>query len=201
MISDLLYARSEDGKDALTFAEVVALSRALVVGGNETIATALSNLMYFLATRPDIAAQLEEVRNDDIKLSRFVEELIRIEPPARGTWRMTTREVEVGGKKLPAGARIMLLYASANDDEQVLDKPRDFDMNRRNIGKHLAFGAGIHLCVGIALARMEVKVGAREIAKRLKDIKLAIPAEDIRYVPTISVLSMESLPLTFSRRT
>ena len=201
MISDLIHARSDDGKDAaLTFGEIVSLARALVVGGNETIATALANLILFVATNPAVAAQLEDSIDDDAKLSRFVEEVIRIEPPARGTWRMTTKEVELGGKRLAAGARLMLLYASGNDDESVFDHPRTFDMNRKNLTKHLSFGAGIHLCIGMSLARMEVKVGVREITKRLKDIKLAIPVDQIRYVPTVSVLAMESLPLTFSRR-
>jgi cytochrome P450 len=73
-------------------------------------------------------------------------------------------------------------------------------MERANLGKHLTFGAGIHRCVGLSLARMEVKLAAREIARRLADIRLAIPVEEIRYIPSIIMLSMESLPLRFRRK-
>ena len=95
----------------------------------------------------------------------------------------------------------MLVYGSGNDDETVFACPRDFDPNRTNIGRHLAFGGGPHRCVGLALARMEIKVMAREIIKRMADIKLAIPEEDIRYVPTVATRTIESLPITFTART
>jgi cytochrome P450 len=74
-------------------------------------------------------------------------------------------------------------------------------MDRKNLGRHFSFGAGPHLCLGISLARMELKVACKQIAKRLKDIRLAIPVEDIRYHPTVATLTMERLPLLFSRRT
>ena len=127
--------------------------------------------------------------------------MLRLEPPVRGLSRVTTREVELGGTLLPRGAMLFLLFASANDDEGTFESPRTFDMERPNIGKHLTFGAGIHRCVGLSLARMEVKLAAREIAHRLTDIRLAIPVEEIRYVPSIIMLSMESLPLKFRRKT
>jgi cytochrome P450 len=126
--------------------------------------------------------------------------VIRLEPPARATFRIATKETDLGGTLVPAGAVLAMMYASANDDENVFTSPREFDPTRKNLIRHLSFGAGIHLCIGMALARMEVKVGAREIIRRLKDIKLAIPVDQIRYIPTVSLLGMESLPLTFSRR-
>ena len=133
-------------------------------------------------------------------LSRFVEELLRIEPPVRGLSRMTTREAEVGGKILPKGAHMLLLYASANDDESVFPCPRQFDLTRANLGRHVSFGGGIHLCVGLSLARMEIKVAAREIVRRLDKIKLAIPGESITYLPTVATHSIARLPITFARR-
>jgi cytochrome P450 len=201
MISDLVYARLDDEENpTLTFEEIVALARAMLVGGNDTTATALSNLLLLIARNPALAAQLEECMGDSVRLGRFVEELLRIEPPVRGLFRVTTKEVELGGKVLPEGAYVCMLFASGNDDESVFDCPRSFDADRKNLTKHMSFGGGVHLCVGMALARMEIKVAAVELMTRLKDIKLAVPIEEIRYVPTVAVLSMKNLPLTFSRR-
>ena len=201
MISDLVRARLDDEENpTLTFPEVVSLTRALIVGGNDTISTALTNLLLALATRPEIAKKLRDVAEDDRLLSRFVEELLRLEPPVRGLSRVTTKEVELGGKQLPAGAHLLVLFASGNDDEGEFSCPRQFDMDRSNLGRHLSFGTGIHRCVGQSLARMEIKVAAREIARRVDKIELAIPEEEIRYIPSVSMLSIERLPLIFSRR-
>jgi cytochrome P450 len=201
MISDLVHARTDDPEQpALTFEEVVSLVRALLIAGNETTATALSNLLLILATQPEMAKQLHAAIDDDRLLTRFVEELLRIEPPVRGLSRMATREVELGGKVLPKGAHLLLLYASANDDDKEFACPRSFDVNRGNMARHLSFGAGVHRCIGLALARMEIKVAAREFVKRLDNITLAVPVEEIAYLPTVATRSIERLPLTFTRR-
>ncbi len=201
MISDLVYARSDDAENpTLSFEEVVPLVRALLIAGNETTATALSNLLLILATEPDIARQLADAVDDERLLSRFIEELLRFQPPVRGLARMTTREVELGGTLLPAGAHLLLLFASANLDETVFPRPDEFDLNRGNIGRQVAFSAGIHRCIGLSLARMELKVAAREIVRRLDNIKLAISPDEICYLPTVATHSIEHLPLTFTRR-
>lgn len=203
MISDIVHARIERGDgtvDTLTFSEAISSIRALLIAGNETTATALGNLFYILATRPEIAQLLKDSVDDDRLLNRFVEELLRIEPPVRGLSRMTTREVELGGKLLPAGAHLLLMYASANDQADVFPDPRSFDINRPNIGRHLSFGGGVHRCVGLALARMEIKVAAREIVRRIDKIQLAIAPQEITYLPTVATQSIERLPITFSKR-
>lgn len=201
MISDLIRAQVDDEENPrLTFAELVALTRTFLIGGNDSISTALSFLLLHVATDKDVAARLYASLDDDQALTRFVEESIRRETPVRALSRITTRDVELNGTFLPKGAQVMVLFASGNDDESVFPAPRDFDAGRRNLGNHIAFGAGIHRCVGNALARMEVKVAAREIARRLADIRLAVPADEIVYVPSIAMVMIESLPLAFSRR-
>jgi cytochrome P450 len=203
MISDIVHAElpNTDGTtDKLTFAEAVSLVRAILIAGNDTTATAIGNLFYLLATRPEIAELLKEVVEDDRRLGRFVEELLRIEPPVRALSRMATREVVVGETTIPEGAHMLLVYGSGNDDETVFPDPRKFDLDRPNLGKHVAFGGGPHRCIGLALARMEVKVMAREIVRRLDDIRLAIRPDEIRYMPTVAIRSIESLPITFKRR-
>ena len=201
MLSDLVHARTEDEENpTLTFKEVVSLARALLIAGNETTATGLGNLLYILATQPALAEEAYANIDDERYMTRFVEEMLRLEPPVRGLARMATREVDLGGVTLPKGAHMLNLYASGNDDETVFECPRKFDMNRKNIVRHVAFGGGVHRCVGLALARMEIKVAAREFVRRLKDIRLEIPLEAIRYLPTIATRSIESLPLRFSKR-
>ena len=95
---------------------------------------------------------------------------------------------------------MLVLYASGNDDETQFECPAKFDLNRGNIGLHVAFGVGIHRCIGASLARMEIKVAAREIVKRLDNIRLAVAVEEIPYLPTVATHSIAHLPLTFTRR-
>jgi cytochrome P450 len=200
LISDLLHARGEDG-DRLEFAEVVSLVRALLIAGNETTTSALSSLLLVLATRPDVTSVLKASVDDSRLLTRFVEELLRNEPPVRGLSRMTTCEAELGGKVLPKGAHLLVLFGSGCNDDAEFACPEQFDLNRRNLHKHVAFGAGIHHCVGAPLARMEIKVAAREVIRRFDEIKLAVPPDALRYLPTVATHSLQSLPLTLLRST
>jgi cytochrome P450 len=81
----------------------------------------------------------------------------------------------------------------------VFERPRAFDLERPNLSRSLSFGSGAHLCLGISLARMQLRVAARKAAQRLRDLQLAVPVADIRYVPNVALLAMESLPLTFAK--
>jgi len=101
---------------------------------------------------------------------------------------------------MPDRSLMLLLFASGNYDENEFACPYTFDMNRGNLGKQVAFGAGPHRCIGLTLARMEIKVAARELIKRLDNIKLEIAIEDIEFVPTVATRSMASLPVSFTRR-
>lgn len=201
MVSDLVHARLDDEENpTLSFEEKVSCIRAFLVAGNDTTAAALGNLMLILATQPDVADRLYEWADDERLISRFVEEILRLAPPSHGLFRTTTKEVELGGKKLPAYAQICILFASANDDETQFPCPRKLDITRGNAANHLTFGAGIHRCVGAALARMEIKVAAQEIIKRLDNFQLALGSEKLSYLPTIATHTLVRLPLTFTRR-
>jgi len=203
MISDIVHAtiKTDDGgEEKLTFAEAVSLVRAMLIAGNDTTASAISNLFFLLGTRPDVATLLQQSVDDDRLLNRFVEELLRLEPPTRALSRATTKEVTVNGTVIPEGAHMLLVYGSGNDDEDTFPNPRDFDVERKNFTKHVAFGGGPHKCVGLALARMEIKVVAREVARRFTNVKLAIKPEDIRYHPTVATRTILSLPITFDGR-
>jgi cytochrome P450 len=201
MISDLVHARAEgDADPTLNFEETVSLVRALLIAGNETTSTGMGHLVFILATQPETARRLHESIDDDRLLTRFVEEMLRMDPPIRVTSRMTTREVELGGRIIPEGAHLLLVYGSLNFDESQFACPHAFDLDRPNLTRQLAFGAGVHRCIGAALARMELKVAAREIVRRLDDIKLMIPAEQLRYVPSMATHRIAYMPISFTRR-
>ena len=199
MISDLVHAELDNG-EKLSFEEAVSLVRALIIAGNDTTATAIGNLMYILATMPKIAEQLYDNVEDNRFMNRFVEELLRFAPPVRGLAKMTTRETELGGQKLPEGAHMLVLYASGNDDEARFECPREFNLDRKNVMSHVAFCVGIHRCIGAQLARMEIKVAAKELIKRIKNIRLAEPDAEIHYQRSVAVHAIENLPLLMERR-
>jgi cytochrome P450 len=194
MISDIVHAKLEDGS-TLTFKEAVSLIRALIIAGNDTTATAIGNLLFVLATQPEVLKTLQDSVDDSRLLRRFIEELLRIEPPVRGLARMTIKETMLGGKLLPEGAHMLVMFASGCDDETRFECPRQFDLNRPEVGKHVAFGVGVHRCIGSELARMEIKVAAREIITRLAKLKLAIPVEEIKYLPSVATHTIQNLPL------
>jgi cytochrome P450 len=201
MISDLVHARIEDDENPrLSVIEVLSMSVALLAAGNETTTTGIGNLILLLSTRPDILKTLRESPDQDRTLTRFTEELLRLESPVRGLPRMTTAETELGGVKIPKGSHLMLFFASANRDPAKFDHPSEFNLQRGNLGQHVAFGGGIHRCVGAALARMEMKVAAREIIARLGNLQLAIPMKDLDFIPSLSNRAFRSLPVTFTLR-
>ena len=201
MISDLVHARIDDDENpTLDMGELVSLTRTLMVGGNDTTGTAVSNLIFALATRPDIRKALVDSVDDDRALNRFVEEFLRLEPPVQALSRMTTREVDVNGIKLPRGAHLLNIYPSGNMDEAVFPNPRSFDHTRNNLARHLTFGAGTHRCAGLALARMEVKVAAAELIRRLDNFKLEAPVESLQFMSGVSLRAYLNVPISFTRR-
>jgi len=201
MISDIVHARlDDDANPTLSRQEQIATIRAFVIAGNDTTASAIVNVLMILATEPGLADRLYPLVDDGRVMNRFVEEVLRIQPPVHGLFRTAMKDVELGGTLVPKGAQLCILYASANDDDSHFPHPRELDIERPNIGTHLSFGAGIHRCVGLALARMEIKVAAQEIIRRLTDIRLAMPIEELTYLPTLATQTIERLPLTFRRR-
>lgn len=200
MLSDIIRADTPD-EEPLTFEELVATARMLLINTHDSMSTAFTNILFKVATDTAIAQQFYAAADDDSQMGRFIEELMRLEPPVRALSRVTTKPVTLGDTPLPEGAHLLILFASANDDEAVFECPRQFEASRVNIRKSLTFGAGAHLCLGISLARMQLLVAARQTARRMKNISLAIPIDDIRYLPNAALLAMERLPLRFAPQT
>lgn len=201
MISDLVHARIDDPDDpTLSPMELFQVVRALIVAGNETTTTAIGNGMLTLARNEALVEHLYTAQDDDRTFSRFCEEVLRLESPVQGLPRITTEDVELGGVRIPQGALVFLGYGSANRDETKFTCPEQFDVGRKNVGQQLAFGGGIHRCIGAMLARMEIKVASQQIVKRIKGIDLSVPESQLSYTPSMLVRALTALPLTIVRR-
>lgn len=145
---------AQDGDRALSGNEVLGFCFLLIIAGNETTTKLLGNAVYWLAAFPD---QRARVLADPALVPAAVEETLRFDTSTQALARVLTRDVELHGTTLPAGAKGLLLFGSANRDERRWHDPDTFDVHRDPAG-HLAFGHGIHHCLGAALARLESRV-------------------------------------------
>jgi cytochrome P450 len=201
MISDLVHARIDDPENPeLSPMELFQVIRGLLVAGNETTTTAIGNGMLTLIRNAGLIEKLLAAEGDDRVFSRMTEEILRLESPVQGLPRVTTEDTTLGGLPIPKGSLVFLGYASANRDDAKFESADDFSLDRKNVGHHLAFGSGIHRCIGAMLARMEIKVSMRQIIRRLDNINLAVPEHELAYAPSMIVRALVSLPVTFTRR-
>jgi cytochrome P450 len=190
LMTALIEARDED--DKLTEDELTALGCALLIGGHETTANQLNLTLLVLFDQP---AQLAALQAEPDLIPGAVEESLRYLrlgsalPPAR----VTREEVELGGVTIPAGAAVHPLYAAANRDPSVFPDPDRFDV-RRAPASHLAFGAGTHHCLGAHLARLELQEALRGLLGRMPNLRLAVPADELRFKPGMGLDSLSELP-------
>jgi len=164
MLSQLLA-----GDDALTDAEATGLSLVFVLAGLDTVTSAIGAAMLELARRPDVRAAL---RGNPEDIGGFVEEMLRLEPPAPLVGRVTTREVTVSGVTLPAGAQVRLCLGAINRDGTDETSGDELVMDGK-LHKHWGFGGGPHRCLGAQLARMELKLVITEWLRQVPDFELA----------------------------
>ncbi|MCO4825534.1 MAG: cytochrome P450, partial [Amylibacter sp.] len=138
----------------------------------DTTISAIGHFVYHIGSNPQIWDHLKA--NPELALSA-AHEAIRIGTPIRSFSRHTSKDVEVAGHLLPKGARVMMLYASANRDESVFPQADHFDIERRNVRRHLAFGAGIHMCAGMHLALLEIECLIRAMTQRISAFEIGEP--------------------------
>jgi cytochrome P450 len=177
-----------DADDVLTDDEIFWSAAMLIGAGSETTTNMLSGLLLTLAQRPELYARL---RAHPELIPAAVEEQLRMGSPVQGFYRTATRDYPVGGQTIPAGARVLLLFAAANRDPRHYEDPDTFDLDR-NPTDHLAFGGGVHYCLGVPLTRLE---GARvfsQLLPRVEEIRLA---GDYRYLDNPTMRGLEHLPL------
>lgn len=162
----------------------------LVVAGNETTRHAISHSMLALIQNP---GQLDLLRRDPSLIPGAVEEMLRWASPVYHFRRTATRDVELGGKRIKEGDKVVMWYASGNRDEEVFGNPYDFDVTRRS-NDHITFGKGSpHLCLGNLLARTEMRIMFEELVPRIADIRLTgeVPRVRSNFVNGIKKLPVE----------
>jgi cytochrome P450 len=188
LISRLVHAETSEGR--LSPLELLAFTRLLLVAGNETTTNLVGNAVIALLNQP---AELERLRAEPEWIPNAVEEALRYDPPVQGLPRLVVKDVEVGGEKIPAGARVMLMIGSANRDPERWKDPDRFDVTRDTTG-HLGFGFGIHFCLGSHLARLEARCALEAIVTRLPGLRFA--GEVVRNVNPI-LRGPARLPVAF----
>jgi cytochrome P450 len=155
----------------LSHGEVRRLSQQLLVAGHETTASLISLMLYRLIGRPDV---VEQLRSDPVLIPSAVEEFLRYDSPVQGLFRVNPEPATLIETALPANSRVQVLFASANRDERVWEDPDEIRIDRHGPGTlpHLAFGWGIHHCIGAALARREGQLALRWIVERFESIEV-----------------------------
>jgi cytochrome P450 len=192
LISALLQAEVEG--DRLTEEEVLSMVFILFVAGHITTVNLITNGIYALLTNPE---QLAALRSNPDLIENAVEEILRYYGPAEtSTLRFARQDFEIEGQAIERGAPLLFLLASANHDPERFADPEMFNISRDDANRHVAFGKGIHACLGAPLARLEGQIAIASLVQRYPDLKLAVPAEEITWQRSF-LRSLTSLPLTF----
>ncbi len=190
LVSALVAAR--DQADALSEVALVQFVVLLLLAGNETTTNLIGNGTLALMRHPE---QLALLRREPSALSRAIEEMLRYDPPVQASGRFTTASVSLGGAQIPAGALAVMVLAAANRDPAQFKDPEKFDI-ARDPNDHVAFGEGIHFCIGAPLARMEARISFEAMLERFPRLSLKDPAIKPKYKGSYFLRGLESLPLT-----
>jgi cytochrome P450 len=188
LMSALLDAEIDGEK--LTQDELLGFCFVLIVAGNDTTTNLIANGAILLAQHPEVRRELTV---EPALVEDAIEEMLRCESPAQSLPRRATRALTLHGVEIPEGAEVQLVWGAANRDEREFPEPDRFDIHRR-IRRHLAFGQGLHFCLGANLARLEARVAFEELLARIPDYALAEPA---RWVTSVWARSPEHVKIAF----
>jgi len=190
MISALAHGRLKGGEE-VSIAKILGMGFTMVTGGNDTTTGLLGGSAELLTRHPDQRAVLLE---DLARTKNAVEEFLRLTAPVQGLARMTTRDVEIEGKTISRGRKVLLLYASANRDEREYGPDAGECDVTRKIGRHMTFSYGPHHCIGAAVARLQARIALEELLSRCPDF--SVDPEGGRYAGGHFVRRYESLPFS-----
>jgi cytochrome P450 len=182
-----LIAAEEDG-DQLTTEEIVATCNLLLIAGHETTVNLIANAMLAMLREPRYWAALA---GDADRASMIIEETLRYDPPVQLAGRTAAEDMTIGDVAVPKGDTMMLLLAAGHRDPHAFEKPDTFDPGRENL-RHLAFGHGVHFCLGAPLARLEARVALSAVTARFPNARLS---GDVVYKPNVTLRGMASLPV------
>ncbi|MEO6504362.1 MAG: cytochrome P450 [Jatrophihabitantaceae bacterium] len=193
LISELV--RVTDGTDRLTQGELVSMIFVLAVAGHITTIYSIGNATANLLTH---RAELDRLRADLSLMPAAVDELLRFDGPSGvGTFRFTTAEISVGHTVIPANAILALSWHSANRDSSHFPQADRLDLNRRPVGS-LAFGHGLHYCIGVPLAKMQIETALSRLITRYPQLRLAVDAQDLRRDHSALLRGLLALPALIS---
>ena len=190
VLSALIAARDEG--DRLSENELLSMAFLLLVAGHETTVNLIASGLLALLLNP---AELARLRADPALIGGAVEELLRyVNPVNNATFRCATEPVEIGGVRISRGDPVLVALSGANRDPARFGDPDRLDLGRDGAG-HLAFGHGIHYCLGAPLARLEAEIAFSGLLARFGSIRLAVPATSLRWRPSTLIHGLESLPV------
>lgn len=193
-VIDLLIAVSEED-DRLSETELLAFCILLLFAGHETTTHFFSNGLRALLLHPDQMQDLTANLNNPGLTMNALHEMLRWDGPILSVSRLLSEDVEMADKQLKRGERVYLFGAAANRDASVFSNPDRFDIRRANADRMITFGFGIHLCLGIHLARLEAAVGFPILLRRLQDIQLV--HDDLQWSDTLVTRGPKALPISF----
>jgi pimeloyl-[acyl-carrier protein] synthase len=189
LLSALIAAEEEGNK--LSEGELVSTCMLLLIAGHETTVNLIGNGLLALLQHPD---QLRALRDDPGLIQTGVEELLRFDGPVQRTGRMTTAEVEIGDKRIPRDSVVVSVIGAANRDPKQFADPDRLDVSRKD-NRHIAFGFGIHFCLGAPLARLEGQIALGTLLRRMP--KLALVSDVPEWRESSTLRGLKSLPVTF----
>ncbi len=190
LLSALVAVR--DGQDRLSEDELTSMVFVILVAGHETTANLIGNGVHALLTHPE---QLALLRAQPHRLPEAVEELLRFNGPAQATTpRITTEPVHMGGVTIPAGEIVLASVLAANRDPACTPHADTLDITRTD-NSHLAFGHGVHHCLGAPLARLETRIALGTLFTRFSKLRLAVPAKQLTWRPSMLLNSLDELPV------
>jgi cytochrome P450 len=193
--ADLISALTQANEhgDRLNEVELVGTTVLLLVAGHETTVNLIGNGMFALLQRPD---DWERLRQDPTLVQSAVEEVLRLVNPVQLVNRYAAEEVIIAGVAVPKGSHLLLLHAAADHDPDVFVQPEQVNVGRAAT-RHVAFGQGIHYCLGAPLARLEGDIALTTLLTRLPNLRLAIAPEEVIWRPAIELRGLQSLPVGF----
>jgi cytochrome P450 len=190
VLTALSRATFPDGT-ALPMAEKMGLAEHLIVGGHETATSALGSGVMLLAQHPEVAAELREKPQ---KIRNFVEEVLRLESPSQGFFRVAVVDSEIAGVQIPRGQLVHVRFAAANRDPDSFPSPDALDLERSNAGAHVALGQGEHHCIGAPLARLELRSAFEVLLERFSHIELS-PGASLEHLPGLALRTLKQLTI------
>ncbi len=177
--------------EVLTSGELLAFLILLLLAGNETTTNQIGNGLLGLGRYPE---QWGRLREDPMLIDPAIEEMLRFDSPVQGTIRMVRERAEVGGVEIEPETLVIALLAAANRDPSVFERPEVFDITR-DPNEHIAFGYGIHFCIGAQLARLEGSIAIGSVLERFPHLALADPGLALNYKGSLFLRGLAALPM------